>query len=147
MLGIIETISVIVLFILCIIGYKKIKDQQEELLRVYEELDNSNQLLKEIKIKENYNESEAKTKMLPVLEKIQRNCSISKKDKIKLLDYFSHLIYTLRYYEILDIMYTMNVSKAFTFKQATNNIIDFINHKYDKPIQEVVESIYFLITK
>ena len=147
MLGIIETISVIVLFILCIISYKKIKDQQEELLRVYEELDNSNQLLKEIKIKENYNESEAKTKMLPILEKIQRNCSISKKDKIKLLDYFSHLIYTLRYYEILDIMYTMNVSKAFTFKQATNNIIDFINHKYDKPIQEVVESIYFLITK
>ena len=147
MLGIIETISVIVLFILCIISYKKIKDQQEELLRVYEELDNSNQLLKEIKIKENYNESEAKTKMLPILEKIQRNCSISKKDKIKLLDYFSHLIYTLRYYEILDIMYTMNVSKAFTFKQATNNIIDFINHKHDKPIQEVVESIYFLITK
>ena len=147
MLGIIETISVIVLFILCIIGYKKIKDQQEELLRVYEELGNSNRLLKEIKIKENYNESEAKTKMLPVLEKIQRNCSISKKDKIKLLDYFSHLIYTLRYYEILDIMYTMNVSKAFTFKQATNNIIDFINHKHDKPIQEVVESIYFLITK
>ena len=147
MLGIIETVSVIVLFILCIISYKKIKDQQEELLRVYEELDNSNRLLKEIKIKENYNESEAKTKMLPVLEKIQRNCSISKKDKIKLLDYFSHLIYTLRYYEILDIMYTMNVSKAFTFKQATNNIIDFINHKHDKPIQEVVESIYFLITK
>ena len=57
MLGIIETVSVIVLFILCIISYKKIKDQQEELLRVYEELGNSNRLLEEIKIKEEVNSS------------------------------------------------------------------------------------------
>lgn len=147
MSGIIGTISVIVLFILCIVSYRKIKEQHEELLRVYKELDDSEQLIKRMKLEENYNELEIKSKMLPILEKIQRNYRISKMDKIKLLDYFSHLIYTLRHYEILDIMYTMNTSKTFTFKEATNNIIGFINHKHDKPIQEVVESIYFLITK
>ena len=94
-----------------------------------------------------YKELEVKTKIFPILEKIQKTYKVTKTDKVYLLDYLSHLIYTLRHYEILDILYTMNIGKKFTFKEATNNIIDFINHKHNKNIQEVVESIYYLITK
>lgn len=147
MSGIIGIISVIILFILCILSYKKIRNQHEEILKLYKELDDSEQLVKRMKLEENYNELEVKAKMIPLLKKIQKNYRITKKDKIYLLDYLSHLIYTFRYYEILDILYTINTSKLFTFKEATNNIIDFINHEHNKPIQEVVESIYYLITK
>ena len=147
MYSIIETIVVLILFILCIVGYRKIKTQHEELLKVYKELDDSEQLNERLKMEMDYNELEVKAKIFPILEKIQRNYQISKRDKVYLLDYLSHLIHTFKHYEILDILYTMNISNKFTFKEATNNIMDFINHKHNKPIQEVVESIYYLITK
>lgn len=147
MYGIIGTIAVIVLFILCIVSYKKIKLQHDELLKVYKQLDESEQLNERLKMEMDYKELEVKTKIFPILEKIQKTYKVTKTDKVYLLDYLSHLIYTLRHYEILDILYTMNIGKKFTFKEATNNIIDFINHKHNKNIQEVVESIYYLITK
>ena len=39
MLEIIRTVLVIILFILCIIAYRKIQIQHNELLRLYKELD------------------------------------------------------------------------------------------------------------
>ena len=146
-LNIIEFISACILFTLCIISYKKIRTQEKELIKVYKELDEVKQLNEKLKMERDYDENKIKTKMIPILKKIQKNYNISKTDKACLIEYFSGLIYTFKYYNMLDILYTMNVGKKFTYKEATDNIINFINHKQEPNLQEVVESIFFLIIK
>lgn len=144
MLEIIRTASVIILFILCIVAYRKIQIQHNELLRLYNELDKKN---RETEINQVYDNAEAEATIIPVLYKIQTKYRITKTDKLHLLDYFSQIISTFRYYNIIDIIYTINVGKTFTYKEATNNIIDFINKKHNKDMQIVVESLFYLITK
>lgn len=148
MYNFIGIITVIILFLLCILSYLKIKSQHEELLKVYNELDTTNQLNERLRMELDYNELEINNKVIPILRKIQTTYQISKKDKIYLLDYLSYLIFTSKHYDVLSILYTMNLGKKFTFREATNIIIHYMtNRNISTDIQRTVEAIFYLITK
>ena len=83
--------------------------------------------------------------LLPTLKKIQVNYSISKTDKLKLLDFLVVFMTNIN----REIIYKVNVSRKFTFKEASDVIINYIKRPLytDKQIVDVLDSIYYLITK
>ena len=145
LLDVIQLICVIIIFLCYYRERKNGKERQLEIDELNRELDT----LKYNIAKEEIKLSEAALKineeLLPTLKKIQVNYSISKTDKLKLLDFLVVFMTNIN----REIIYKVNVSRKFTFKEASDVIINYIKRPLytDKQIVDVLDSIYYLITK
>ena len=144
-LDIIQLVAVIILFIITIKQKKELNDRDLEIHALSVELDTLklNQSRQELKLTEI--ELQVFDEVKLTLNKIQKNYQIYKSDKIKLIKL---LIIIFKYTDI-NLINKISVSKQYTFKEASECIINYI----DKPMNtieqliETLNAIYYLVTK
>lgn len=145
MIDIIQCVCVIILFAVVILEYIGLRRKDAEIKALNSELDTLrfNISKDEIKITEDILQSNSA--ILPVLTKIQRSYAVSKSDKIKLL---SFLVVLLRNTDSA-LLNKVNVANKYTYKAATENIIQYIKNPLytEHQLVKVLNSVYYLITK
>lgn len=97
----------------------------------------------EIKVQDDY--LKISTIANNALLKIQSKYSLSKSDKLVLIQYMNALTKIIN----KELLSKIDISKKYSYKEATNIIISYINKpKYiNSEIIEVLNALYFLITK
>lgn len=142
---VIQAISVIVLFIITICQSRRLNQKDNEIYDLKAEIDRLNYNICQGQIKLTEQLLSANKKIIPIMTKIQNNFKIGDKDKLYLLEFFILFMQNVK----RDIIYKVDTSKKFTFKQATDIILDFTKHPIytDEQIKDVLNSIYFLLTK
>ena len=145
---ILDLIQIICGIILICIIYKlnrMNKYKNQEIFALNQELDTVkfNISKDEIKVQDDY--LKISTIANNTLLKIQSKYSLSKSDKLVLIQYMNALT------KIIDkeLLSKIDISKKYSYKEATNIIISYINKpKYiNSEIIEVLNVLYFLITK
>lgn len=142
---VVQTILVIVLFIITICQSRRLTQKDSEIYDLRTEIDrlNYNVCKEQIKLTEQL--LATNKKIIPIMTKVQNNFKIGDKDKLHLLEFFILFMQNVK----RDIIYKVDTSKKFTFKQATDIILEFIKQPIytDEQIKDVLNSIYFLLTK
>ena len=145
---ILDLIQIICGIILICIIYKlnrMNKYKNQEIFALNQELDTVkfNISKDEIKVQDDY--LKISTIANNTLLKIQSKYSLSKSDKLVLIQYMNALT------KIIDkeLLSKIDISKKYSYKEATNIIISYINKpKYiNSEIIEVLNALYFLIVK
>ena len=145
---ILDLIQIICGIILICIIYKlnrMNKYKNQEIFALNQELDTVkfNISKDEIKVQDDY--LKISTIANNALLKIQSKYSLSKSDKLVLIQYMNALT------KIIDkeLLSRIDISKKYSYKEATNIIISYINKpKYiNSEIIEVLNALYFLIVK
>lgn len=145
---ILDLIQIICGIILICIIYKlnrMNKYKNQEIFALNQELDTIkfNISKDEIKVQDDY--LKISTIANNALLKIQSKYSLSKSDKLVLIQYMNALT------KIIDkeLLSKIDISKKYSYKEATNIIISYINKpKYiNSEIIEVLNALYFLIVK
>ena len=145
---ILDLIQIICGIILICIIYKlnrMNKYKNQEIFALNQELDTVkfNISKDEIKVQDDY--LKISTIANNTLLKIQSKYSLSKSDKLVLIQYMNVLT------KIIDkeLLSKIDISKKYSYKEATNIIISYINKpKYiNSEIIEVLNALYFLIVK
>lgn len=144
-IDIIQLIGISVLFLVAILEFIGLRKKDSEIRDLNSELDTIkyNISKNETKITEAILESNAM--IVPILTKIQRSYAVAKADKVKLL---SFLVVLLQNTDV-KLLNRITVSKKYSYKEATHNILQYIkNPMYtENQIIKVLDSVYYLITK
>ncbi len=159
--NIIEISSMLVLFILVHVLVRKIKVERDthikekiELEQKYErELDTITKELEQYKQSTSLNEvhrlieiHKVNSALIETLDKIKRNYSVSKKDKIIIMQW---LIVKLCQEDDYALLLNINTGKKYTYLQATSIIKEYImkSLKNNVDIKETLNAIYYLLSR
>lgn len=148
--NVIEIVSMIVLFITVHLLIKKLKIEKEiynkDIESLNRELDTFRQNDSMKDIHRLIEVHKANSVLIDTLDKIKRNYTISKHDKIVIIQW---LIVRLNLEDDYTLLSNINTSKKYTFNQAADIIKDYIKDslKENISIQESLNAAFYLILK
>ena len=144
-LDMVQLVCVIILFAVTIIQAIGLRRKTEDIEYLNTQLDTLEMNISRQEVKMTEEMLKSNTEILPILVKIQRNYAVTKSDKLKLLNF----LFVLMRGTDANLLSKVNISKAFTYKQATECILNYIEKPQftDTQIINVLNAIYFLITK
>jgi len=151
-MDIIQIVCALCLFIIIAIEFfelhkkdKEIKELNSDLIALNSELDTLkfNMATQEVKITEE--QLKVNSELLPVMFKIQRNYTIAKIDKLKVLNFLIVLMRDTK----LNLLKIVNTNRKFTFKSSSDLIIQYIRKPLftEKALTEVINAAYWIIVK
>lgn len=142
---IIQLACVITLFIIILYQRKDLNIKNDEINELKCELDKLRFEVCKSEIKLTEELLELNKKLLPIMEKIKRNYSISKTDKLCLLEFFVLFMQNIK----RSVIYKVDISIKFTYNEAADVIISFIKNPIytSEQVQDVLNAIYYLLTK
>ena len=151
-LDIIQIICAFCLFIIIAIEFfelhkkdRQIKSLNQDLIALNSELDTLkfNIATQDVKITEEL--LKINSELLPTMFKIQRNYTIAKIDKLKVLNFLIVLMRDTK----LNLLQKVNTSRKFTYKSSTDIILQYIKNPTftEKSLTEVINAAYWIITK
>ena len=96
----------------------------------------------EYNLVEKFNKNILLTKV--TLKKIQQNYVVRQCDKIILIDFYHHLI---NYTKNDGLIYNIKLGKKYTYKEATNIILNYLNNEKSEKLINVLNALLYLIFK
>lgn len=140
-----EVMAIVLLFIINISMAIKLKVKSHEIRVLSQDLIDLRVKVNKEEVKLTEDMLKCNTLVVNTLLKIKKNYQVNKTNKLVLLEF---LILFMRNVDT-QMIYKVDISKKFTYKDACNCILKYINSPEftEKQIQEVLNSIYFLITK
>lgn len=144
-LQVVEFIAVITLFIICYSLARKLKLKDEEISALNSELDGLKFSIARDEYKLTEDILRVNSLVVEMLKKVQSKYAIYKSDKLILMEF---LILFMRNVDST-MIYKVNIGKKYTFKEATNSILKYIDKpEYtDKQVRAVLDAVYYLLTR
>lgn len=143
---VIEFICMVVMIVLVYILNYKLKKEQ----KVVKELQDNLTSCKSANTNKNFqqiiDQHKVDSMLLEVLDRIQKNYNVFKKDKIIIIEWIAVTFNSDNSYLLFN---GINVSKKYTFQNACENIREYILRKQNSEIslEEALSSLFYLLTK
>lgn len=144
-LEILQLICVVVLFVIVKRQEKSLRQKEEEIFTLNKEIEKLKLDISKRDANLSQDAIKINTEVFSILMKIKKNFSISKSDKLRLLDF---LVVYMRSID-KSLLYKVNTSRKMTYKEATEFILEYLRRPLftGNQVQGVLDSVFFLLTK
>lgn len=142
----IELICMVIMFGLVHFLYSKLKKEQKIIKELQDDLSSCKSTNTNKNFQQIIDQHKVDSMLLETINKIQKNYSVFKKDKIIIIEWIAVTFNSNNSYLLFN---GINVAKKYTFQNACENIRDYILRKQNSEIslEETLSSLFYLITK
>lgn len=139
--------TLIFIITIIILDYIFIKNIKEVKVKLKNKESEYNDLIfqknkNEYDLVEKFNKNILLTKV--TLKKIQKNYTARQYDKLVLIDFYHHLI---NYTKKDGLIYNIKLGKKYTYKEATNIILNYLNNDKPEKLDNVLSALLYIIFK